>query len=277
MPASARSTPASPRSAASTTTPRPCAIVTALERRYPQFDGLNLTWETLEGLVKHNGPLTDREGRPLGRYRGHGVPATILDYVAAARICNYGVLPGLEAQIAAFADDIAYDAHDIDDGLRAGLFRHRRHRRGAAARQIIGEIDAAYPGLERQRLVHELVRRLIGFLIEDVDCRDRARALPRRPALGRRRAAARAGRSSAFPTRDARQAKRAIKALPHAAHVSPSAGHAGDGPRRPASCATCSRATARIRATAGGVGGEGLDRARGRPRARGASPIISPA
>ena len=59
-------------------------IVTALERRYPAFDGLNLTWETLEGLVKHNGPLTDRNGAPLGRYREHGVPATILDYAQAA-------------------------------------------------------------------------------------------------------------------------------------------------------------------------------------------------
>src|ERR1700736_2358755 len=56
-------------------------IVTALERRYPAFDGLNLTWETLEGLVKHNGPLTDRDGAPLGRYRAHGIPETIRDYV----------------------------------------------------------------------------------------------------------------------------------------------------------------------------------------------------
>ena len=59
-------------------------VVTALERRYPDFDGLNLTWETLEGLVKHNGPLTDRDGAPLGRYRAHGVPATILRLYAAA-------------------------------------------------------------------------------------------------------------------------------------------------------------------------------------------------
>lgn len=96
-------------------------IVTALERRYPNFDGLNLTWETLEGLVKHNGPLTDRNGAPLDRYREHGVPATILDYDKLQDLQLWS-FAGVEAQIAAFADDIAYDAHDLDDGLRAALF-----------------------------------------------------------------------------------------------------------------------------------------------------------
>src|SRR5208282_3086555 len=96
-------------------------IVTALERRYPRFDGLNLTWETLEGLVKHNGPLTDRAGAPLGRYRDSGVPRTILDY-ARLQDLQLWSFAGAEAQIAAVADDIAYDAHDIDDGLRAELF-----------------------------------------------------------------------------------------------------------------------------------------------------------
>src|SRR5580658_5365609 len=96
-------------------------ILTALERRYPEFDGLNLTWETLEGLVKHNGPLTDRVGTPLERYRAHGVPAIILDYVRLQDLQIWS-FAGAEAQIAAVADDIAYDAHDIDDGLRAELF-----------------------------------------------------------------------------------------------------------------------------------------------------------
>jgi len=96
-------------------------VVTALERRYPTFDGLNLSWETLEGLVKHNGPLTDRQGHPLGRYQVHGVPETIRDYDRQQDLQLWSY-PGLEAQVAAFADDIAYDAHDIDDGLRAGLF-----------------------------------------------------------------------------------------------------------------------------------------------------------
>src|SRR6266480_352221 len=96
-------------------------VVTALERRYPDFDGLNLTWETLEGLVKHNGPLTDRDGTPVGPYRQRGVPHAI---AAHNRIQDLELwsFASAEAQIAAIADDIAYDAHDIDDGLRAGLF-----------------------------------------------------------------------------------------------------------------------------------------------------------
>src|SRR5271163_2644223 len=97
-------------------------VVTALERRYPTFDGLNLTWETLEGLVKHNGPLTGRDGEPLERYRAHGIPATVLDYMRLQDLQLWS-FPGVEAQIAAVADDIAYDAHDIDDGLRAELIR----------------------------------------------------------------------------------------------------------------------------------------------------------
>jgi len=142
-------------------------VVTALERRYPSFDGLNLSWETLEGLVKHNGPLTDREGRPLGRYRTHGVPETILHYSAVQDLQLWS-FPGVEAQIAAFADDIAYDAHDIDDGLRADLFRLEDIAAVALPGKIIGEVRADYLGLDAGRLVHEFVRRLIGLLIEDV-------------------------------------------------------------------------------------------------------------
>src|SRR6202167_605542 len=81
-------------------------VVTALERRYPSFDGLNLTWETLEGLVKHNGPLAGRDGAPLGRYRRHGVPETILRYVALQDLQLWS-FASVEAQVAAFADDIA--------------------------------------------------------------------------------------------------------------------------------------------------------------------------
>jgi dGTPase len=142
-------------------------VVTTLERRYPTFDGLNLTWETLEGLVKHNGPLTDREGAPLGRYRGHGVPETILDYTRTQDLQLWS-FPGVEAQIAAFADDIAYDAHDIDDGLRAGLFGLDDLAAVALPGKIVGDIRATYPELDASRLVHEFVRRLIGLLIEDV-------------------------------------------------------------------------------------------------------------
>src|SRR5271169_524020 len=142
-------------------------IVTALERRYPRFDGLHLTWETLEGLVKHNGPLTDRSGAPLGRYRQNGVPGTILNYSRLQDLQLWS-LAGVEAQIAAFADDIAYDAHDIDDGLRAGLFQLDEIAAVPLPGKIIGTIRASYPRLDTPRLVHELVRELIGLLIDDV-------------------------------------------------------------------------------------------------------------
>src|SRR5580704_39803 len=142
-------------------------VVTALERRYPDFDGLNLTWETLEGLVKHNGPLTDRGGAPLERYRARGVPATILDYGRLQDLQLWS-FAGVEAQIAAVADDIAYDAHDIDDGLRAGLFGLDDIAAVPLPGRIIGEIRATHPGLDAGRQVHELIRRLIGLLIEDV-------------------------------------------------------------------------------------------------------------
>ena len=142
-------------------------VVTALERHYPDFDGLNLTWETLEGLVKHNGPLTDRDGTPLTRYRQHGVPTPILDYCQLHDLQLWS-FASAEAQVAAVADDIAYDAHDIDDGLRAKLFRLDDIAAVPLPAEIIGEIRAAYPGLDDVRLAHELIRQLIGLLIDDV-------------------------------------------------------------------------------------------------------------
>ena len=142
-------------------------VVTTLEQRYPEFDGLNLTWETLEGLVKHNGPLTARDGTPIARYRRHGVPAPIVEYsrLHDLRLWSFA---SAEAQVAAVADDIAYDAHDIDDGLRAKLFQLDDLAGVPLPGRIIGKIRAAYPSLDHDRLVHELVRRLIGLLIEDV-------------------------------------------------------------------------------------------------------------
>jgi dGTPase len=185
-------------------------VVTALERRYPAFDGLNLTWETLEGLVKHNGPLTDREGNPLGRYREHGVPETILHYTRLQDLQLWS-FPGAESQVAAFADDIAYDAHDIDDGLRAELFSLDDIAAVGLPGKIIGEIRAAYPELDSGRLVHELIRRLIGLLIEDViaETGRRLLSLAARSADEVRRApSAVAGFSSAM-----RQADSAIKSF----------------------------------------------------------------
>lgn len=142
-------------------------VVTALERRYPTFDGLNLTWETLEGLVKHNGPLTDRERHPLGRYQAHGVPETIRAYDQQQDLQLWSY-PSLEAQVAAFADDIAYDAHDIDDGLRAGLFSLGDIAGVELPGHIVADIRKDFPALDDARVVHEFIRRLIGLLIEDV-------------------------------------------------------------------------------------------------------------
>jgi dGTPase len=142
-------------------------VVTALERRYPAFDGLNLTWETLEGLVKHNGPLTDRSGVPVGRYADRGLPHAVRAY-AHVQDLQLWSFAGAEAQVAAIADDIAYDAHDIDDGLRAELFTVDDISQVPLAGDILRGIRKDHPRLDRARQVHELVRGLIGRLIEDV-------------------------------------------------------------------------------------------------------------
>jgi dGTPase len=142
-------------------------IVTAMERRYPLFDGLNLTWETLEGIVKHNGPLTDAESRPAGRYKDSGVPHGIADYNAQHDLALWSHASA-EAQVAAIADDIAYDAHDLDDGLRAGLFTLEQLTGLPVIGGLLREVRDQYPGIDPARLTHELVRRLIGKLIEDV-------------------------------------------------------------------------------------------------------------
>jgi dGTPase len=142
-------------------------VVTELERHYAQFHGLNLTWETLEGLVKHNGPLTDRDGRPIGRYRDSGIPVAILAYQQRSDLELWS-FASAEAQVAALADDIAYDAHDIDDGLRAELFSFDDVGEVPLIGDILRGIDGAYPDLESARRAHELVRRVITRMIEDV-------------------------------------------------------------------------------------------------------------
>src|SRR6202049_4580998 len=135
-------------------------IVTELERRYAAFDGLNLTWETLEGLVKHSGPLLQADGRVAARYAKRGLPAAILDYNAIhnLELANFA---SAEAQAAALADGIAYNAHDLDDALRAGLIDLAQIGEVDFLRDIGGEIAALYPGLEPVRAIPELVRRLV--------------------------------------------------------------------------------------------------------------------
>jgi dGTPase len=130
-------------------------VVTLLERRYPTFDGLNLAWETLEGLVKHNGPL-----RPP-------LPIAIAEY-AAQHDLWLDTYASAEAQAAAIADDIAYDTHDIDDGLRSGLLTVDAIAEVGLVGEHLTAIRRTYPGLSPNRTRAELVRRLISALVDDV-------------------------------------------------------------------------------------------------------------
>ncbi|MCA3560997.1 MAG: deoxyguanosinetriphosphate triphosphohydrolase [Aestuariivirga sp.] len=142
-------------------------ILTKLEKRYAQFDGLNLTWETLEGLVKHNGPLVNAEGDPVGRYRERGLPEAIIEY-AAEHDLELASYASAEAQVAAISDDIAYNAHDIDDGLRAGLFGLIDLGDVPLAGDALAQVLRLYPGLEQDRIVHETVRRVMSAMVNDI-------------------------------------------------------------------------------------------------------------
>jgi dGTPase len=142
-------------------------ILTRLERRYAEFDGLNLTWETLEGTVKHN-----------GRLRGPGVerpvPPTIAEYDRSHPI-DLDTYAGPEAQIAALADDIAYNNHDIDDGLRAGLFAIADLNKVPLVGPVFRGVANRYPSIEEPRLIHEAIRRVIDCMVGDLITETRAR------------------------------------------------------------------------------------------------------
>lgn len=137
-------------------------IVTALERRYAEFDGLNLAWETLEGLVKHNGPLIGPNAPKQAP-----VPKPIADFDALFPL-DLGGFASLEAQAAAISDDIAYNTHDLDDGLRAGLIDIADLGELELAGSILNDVRAAYPGLDHGRMAHEILRRHITRMVEDV-------------------------------------------------------------------------------------------------------------
>jgi dGTPase len=189
-------------------------IVTRLERRYAAFDGLNLTWETLEGLVKHNGPLLEAAGGAAARYAARGIPQAILDYDAHHPL-DLATHAGGEAQAAAIADDIAYDAHDIDDGLRAGFFPIEALRAVPFLAGLLAEIERLHPGLDPARRVHELIRRVITRFVEGViaeSARRLDRLAPASPAAIR----AAEGPVIAFPA-ELEEADRGIKAFlfPH--------------------------------------------------------------
>jgi dGTPase len=135
-------------------------ILTKLERRYAEFDGLNLTWETLEGTVKHNGPLR-------GTSIEHQVPPTIAEYDACHPLA-LDTFPSAEAQVAALADDIAYNNHDIDDGLRAGLFAVSDLADIPLVGPVFHGVASRYPKIEEPRLIHESIRRLIDRMVGDL-------------------------------------------------------------------------------------------------------------
>jgi len=134
-------------------------VVTELERRYPTFPGLNLTWETLEGIVKHNGPVSALMDRPSW--------TSIGDFDAAFPL-DLGGWASAEAQVAALSDDIAYNNHDVDDGLQAELFRLQELEDVALIGPILREVRADYPGLDDRLTRLEAVRRMIGAMVDDV-------------------------------------------------------------------------------------------------------------
>lgn len=135
-------------------------VITHLEARYADYDGLNLTWETLEGIVKHNGPLIYGDNpKPL--------PRAIAEY-ANIHDLELDSFAGPEAQVAAISDDIAYNNHDIDDGLRAGLFNISDIKDVPLVGPIFAEVERDFPDAEESRRIHEAVRRLIGAMVNDL-------------------------------------------------------------------------------------------------------------
>ena len=142
-------------------------VVTKLEKRYPQFEGLNLTWETLEGIIKHNGPVIDKLARPSW--------AAIAEFDA-----EYGLRldswASAEAQVAALADDIAYNNHDVDDGVAAGLFSLAELRDVPLIGPHIQSAMADFPDTDAGILRLEAVRRMIGAMVDDVLAETRRRA-----------------------------------------------------------------------------------------------------
>ena len=139
-------------------------IVTRLERHYADFDGLNLTWETLEGIAKHNGPVTG----PNADAKHDGPLPYALAEVNAQWNLELHTHASAEAQVAAIADDVAYSHHDLHDGLRSGLFTEADLMDLPVTGPAFEEVDRTYPGLDKMRRRHEALRRVFGRMVEDV-------------------------------------------------------------------------------------------------------------
>lgn len=148
-------------------------VVTDIERRYPTFEGLNLTWETLEGVVKHNGPVSHRLDDPAWR--------AIAEYTTGFDL-GLNSWPSAEAQVAALADDIAYNNHDVDDGVQAGLFTLEELTEVPLIGPMLQAAGQDFPGLEPGLLRMEAVRRMIGAMVDDVMAETRRRAAADKPA-----------------------------------------------------------------------------------------------
>lgn len=138
-------------------------VLTTLERKYPEWNGLNLTWETLEGVVKHNGPMTETPH----------IAVRELQEKMDLRLDTYA---SMEAQVAALSDDIAYNNHDVEDGLRAGLFTIDDLEQVDLLKESLASVRAKYPkGLEKRYLVQEMIREMIGTMVQDVLAESRTR------------------------------------------------------------------------------------------------------
>jgi dGTPase len=176
--------------------------LTQLENAYPTFPGLNLTWETLEGLAKHNGPVT--------------APNWAMREADAAFPLELSTWPSLEAQIAAIADDIAYDNHDIDDGLRAGILSLEQILSVPLVARCWDRVRARFPDHPADRLMHELVREQIGVMVNDLLQTTRTNLVQTGLANGDAQAVRDAGRPIAAFSDEMREAERTLKSFMYA-------------------------------------------------------------
>jgi dGTPase len=144
-------------------------VITLLERKYPRWKGLNMSWETLEGVVKHNGPV-----------RHKTLPVT-LAWLQTQTDLRLDTFATVEAQVAALSDDIAYNNHDVEDGLRAGLFSLDDLENVPLLAKIMNDVRETYPAISEHYFICEMVREMIGAMVEDVLEESRRRLAELRP------------------------------------------------------------------------------------------------